>query len=279
MVGLIRIALSKYVVSGQIRDCSDAVARLFLIDVMPHIGQALPTPDVFRRNYSYTEAPTLVLEKYKGSLLVLFNSLTEIDKPRGLVSVAVWRSFLRSLHLFEGRLTERDASLCFVWSVMAVADGGSHRGQLKETTLPFEGFLEAICRLAFLVGLPTDQEITALDCSDAGTAWHIIRTSPLHTGLCEKILRSRGRSWGEAELVLKANDEPAPDLPASASIGSDPAGEPWKREPFDRLLEHLVTILLRKVEASEASPDKPISLTQTEMRNWMNANPLRGQGW
>ena len=66
-------------------------------------------------------------------------------------------------------LSERDALRCFSWSRMAVEDYQSHKGHHKNTVLPFEGFLEALCRVAAQKALATDEEVLrariASDCS------------------------------------------------------------------------------------------------------------------
>ena len=58
-----------------------------------------------------------------------------------------------------------DALLCFAWSRMLVIDGWTDRGHAKESCLPFEGFLEALCRVSALMALPTDAEVNESACS------------------------------------------------------------------------------------------------------------------
>ena len=49
-----------------------------------------------------------------------------------LLSLSDWKTLTRRLELIDADLTERDATLCFVNSRMAVIDGTSDRGKLKE---------------------------------------------------------------------------------------------------------------------------------------------------
>lgn len=51
---------------------------------------------------------------------------------------------------------------------MAVIDSRTKKGSDKENNLPFEGFMEALCRLSVLKALPTDAELAETGCSDAG---------------------------------------------------------------------------------------------------------------
>ena len=48
---------------------------------------------------------------------------------------------------------------------MLVIDGWTDRGHAKESCLPFEGFLEALCRVSALMALPTDAEVNESACS------------------------------------------------------------------------------------------------------------------
>ena len=59
---------------------------------------------------------------------------------------------------------------------------------LQENNLPFEGFLEALCRLSMLKALPTDAELEETGCSDAGVFMQ--RLYGGHTGLTHTALRT-----------------------------------------------------------------------------------------
>ena len=65
-------------------------------------------------------------------------------------------------------LSERDCLLCFSWSRTAVADYKTQRGHYEANHLPFEGFMEALCRIAAQKALPTDREVEDAHDADAG---------------------------------------------------------------------------------------------------------------
>ena len=60
-----------------------------------------------------------------------------MDRPRNLLSFRIWKTFLRALGFIGVDVTERDATLCFMWSVMAVIDNNTHRIHQKD--LPSKG--------------------------------------------------------------------------------------------------------------------------------------------
>ena len=130
----------------------------------------------------YTPAMSNMINKHSPSLRVLFAGLakltfenargsgTELKKPgktkevkrdgakwlvvSGLLSFGNWRVFLDRMALIG--LDLRRIPLCFLYSTMVVIDGATDDGRIKERHLPFEGFLEALVRLATVIPLPTD---------------------------------------------------------------------------------------------------------------------------
>ena len=75
---------------------------------------------------------------------------------------------LRRLNLIGVDLTDRDATLCYAWSRMRYVDEEHKASRAKMTHLAFEDFLEALCRVAGLLALPTDEEVTAAGSAHAG---------------------------------------------------------------------------------------------------------------
>ena len=117
-----------------------------------------------------------------------------MDRPRNLLS-HMWKTFLRALGFIGVDVTERDATLCFMWSVMAVIDNSTRTGSIKEKNCP-EGFLEALCRIATLKSLPYDSEIDQVGCADAGTYMSWFRRTDF--AAYTKMVKDRACEWGSA---------------------------------------------------------------------------------
>lgn len=203
---LVRLAVLKYVKTGKIPDVSDAVETFLANDIAPHCDPTIMGPtDEFRREQLYTLEVCEVLMKYESSLRTLFNAVGRIAKTPGsrklglLLGVAEWKTLVRRLELVDYDLTDRDTTLCFICSRMAVVDSGSAHGEVKESSLPFEGFLEAICRAALLKAWPTPAEIDESDYNDAGAfIRNHRRDDPAkHKEMCEE----RAVAWGVAPSI------------------------------------------------------------------------------
>jgi len=63
-------------------------------------------------------------------------------------------------------LSVTDAVHCFTSSRMTVVDTSTTRGVIRANHLPFEGFLEALCRAASLKGWPEAWEMSTLGFSE-----------------------------------------------------------------------------------------------------------------
>ncbi len=127
-------------------------------------------PNEFRRRHCYTEACTEALAAHKESLRNLFDALSASIGERGLekklLSLPEWLGFLRTCGLVGADLSDTDAVHCFLWSRMAVVDTSTFRGVTRANNLPFEGFLEALCRVAALKGWPQAWEMSTLGFED-----------------------------------------------------------------------------------------------------------------
>lgn len=72
-----------------------------------------------------------------------------VSSPSGsgrvpVMPLSVWLDLMRLAGIVGPDVTVRDATVAFMRSRMVVADGSTHSGTLKESHLPFEGFLEAL---------------------------------------------------------------------------------------------------------------------------------------
>ena len=112
-----------------------------------------------------------------------------------LMSLNEWRLLLKVLALLDGDITERDATMCFAWSRMCVVDETTRQGRMKENHLPFEGFLEAIVRLAGQKALPTDDEIEEAECTHAAEYFAKLRLEDESS--YTTMVMERGVLWGE----------------------------------------------------------------------------------
>ena len=154
---------------------------------------------------------------------------------------------LRALEMMQDDLTDRDATLCFVWSRMCVIDPRTRLGHMKESHLPFEGFLEALCRLAILKALPTDYEISEgicrgdemaelRGCEDAGE--YLARLLDDAPGEYQELMLERATPWGDE-----------PDQPVCRCVA--------------HLLSLIVRLIKREIAAEVATP-----LTEQQIIKW-----------
>lgn len=95
-----------------------------------------------------TQATVEELARHEKILRLIFKCLNEFEaadaaqkNSASVLSLREWLSFLRVVALIGDDVTERDATLSFVWSRMAVVNSWSASGHRKDSELPFEGFL------------------------------------------------------------------------------------------------------------------------------------------
>jgi len=87
--------------------------------------------------------------------------------------------------------------MCFAWSRMTVIHAAKKGGEERDKSLPFEGFLEALCRLAVIKALPTRAEMAAAGYErreDCGT--YIAYVKENETSKWEEMIQ-RSVDWGE----------------------------------------------------------------------------------
>ena len=199
---IVHICINKYVLPGEIPDVSDALAMMLEVDIQAHVNaKTFAEPNDFRMAFAYTEDVTWMLTVHKESLSNLFKGLSGSEGKAGkhkeeeLLSLDEWTAFLRGLDLIGIDLTEREVTRAFAWSRMIVIDPRTRAGHMKESNVPFEGFLECMCRLALLKALPTDAEIESSGCANAGEfLQELLDEDPYSHAL---FLEQNCTQWGE----------------------------------------------------------------------------------
>ena len=243
-----RLAVMRYVMTGQVKEISAALNMQFVRIIEPTLDPTIfVSPDAFRRNVCYRPEVNAMFDKHAGSLRLIFNAMARVSTTPGakklglLLGLAEWKTLIRRLHLIDVDLTERDSTLCFVTSRMYVIDGSTDKGRVKESNIPFEGFLECLCRAAILKGYPTDEEIRHSEFADGGS--YILYLRKEMPANYKRIMEEEAAPWGSP-----------PKLPA------------------ERCLEHLLTLIIRTIEAqaSATTVGNDLQLSAVEMKTWSN---------
>ena len=135
--------------------------------------------------------------------------------------------------------------LILVCVCVCVCACAAQRGAIKETHLPFEGFLEALCRVSVLKALPTDHEIDAAGASHAGTHLETMRKDD-RAGY-EKLMATRAQPFEEEEPRL---------------------------QPLHRCVAHLLEVLFYAIESTAKGHD--LLVTSKVMEKWILTTWPRG---
>jgi len=287
MYALVKTAIERFVKTKELVDASEAVERLFIDHIQPSLEQPrrgrkqprIPLPDTFRMGVCYKDEMSKRLAACAPSLRVIFAGLSKLTyedartagvklpkpvdnrwilreqgavkwlKVDGQVSFPLWRRFLEGLFSLS-TLDLRSITLCFQYSIMAVADGNSEEGRLKEQHLTFESFLEAIVRLATRLPLPTDAQLAASGHSRAGP---FVAALDLNQEELKALAAQQACEWGDA--------------PNTAVAGSMPTR-----------IGHLVDVIVHRIRqpsgqtapvgGDEASDGPFVTLTRRELRRW-----------
>lgn len=216
--------------SGELTDVSDALDRLLATVVgVAARGVLQKDPDEIRRTAFYTEPACTALKLVDGTLKRCFGKLAALDVPPPssppppkapsnsasrsgsggggggdlpMLSVDEWLHAVREFRIAGPDLSERVALQAWAWSRMMVEHGATIRGQRREHALPYEGFLELVCHLACLKGLPDDDEIADAGCTDAGD--FLLRAEEDDPLAFDRLIQQRAAPWAL---------DPPPDLP------------------------------------------------------------------
>lgn len=248
LAALVHMAINRYVKTKEVPDVSEALQRFVFEDVAANVNRcAMQDSNAFREAYAYSSGANAVLRWHAASLRQMFAGLAAASTDNGKGTLIDSRIFLRALEALQitgaGDVTERDAILCFAWSRMVVVDGRTHRGVRYESHLPFEGFLEALCRLAVLKALPTDEDLFFARVEHAGAFMDALEADDTVAYL---------------EFIATR----------ATPIGSEPNG----REPYHRMLAHLLELIFHRIEVQMGGGSEgggAVSISFKDMAKWM----------
>ena len=239
---LVHMAIMKYIQQGTYTDVSDAVTRLMTQDIKPN-DRVDMNPDDFRRDHCYTRDVIFALTKYESSLRNIFAAVAAGKAGGGkadLMDQEEWMEFFDALDFIGDDLTMRDVTFAFVWSRMCVIDDSTDEGRARVSSLPFEGFLEGICRIACMKALPTEEEIKKAGHTNAGSymEWLKIEDEEKHDDMIEE----RATPWGE--------------IPTE--------------QPVAKCVEHTIQMMIHAIEADSTGEDN-LELNEKEVSNWVKS--------
>ena len=242
---LIMISLVKYVRSGATATLAEGMQKLMDDVILPSINyDVLPDPNTFRKT-CYVKSVSSELATNAASLRALHSKLGEVEFGKQSlantrIGIRTWITFARAMDFVGIDLTIRECELCFVWSRMSASGPPS----AKDDLLSFEGFLEALCRLASIKALPTDIEVEEKGCADAGQYVLLMNSTDETQREFEQMLKGRRVGWG---------------------------GTP--AQTLDRCVAHVISIMIRSIEAAspQASADGNNELSDKEISTWMKS--------
>lgn len=232
-VALMHIAVNRHLRTGHAKDMKEALLFLLVGDLQTVLdgqgnipAKVFAPPEQFREAHCYSKTVTFILSRQLTPLRSLFKVLCRAKESSHmhLLNMDEWMDFLRNIDLFSGALTEREATFCFTWSRSIVEDETTSRGYIKDTCIPFEGFMEALCRLSVLTALPTDDELAEAGYSD-GDEEYLLGSSPAGAYLYHLRLDHEDQYL----QLIKVED-------------TDWGDEP-QRQPIERRMAHLLSVI------------------------------------
>eukprot|EP00628_Pelagophyceae_sp_CCMP2097_P001027 CAMPEP_0184096594 /NCGR_PEP_ID=MMETSP0974-20121125/10366_1 /TAXON_ID=483370 /ORGANISM="non described non described, Strain CCMP2097" /LENGTH=2022 /DNA_ID=CAMNT_0026399433 /DNA_START=181 /DNA_END=6248 /DNA_ORIENTATION=+ len=158
---LTRLALGRF--GARCKDVSDCLDMLWDLVILPNApAEAIYDPESFKRDRLYTEDVDKVLRSHLRTLQIVFRKYAHLDPEQGRAKFGL-KEYIAVLHdarLIGENLTMREARLAYWWSKMLVVDEVKHRKRFIE--LDFLEFVEALCRCADMMSLPTDEDVADL---------------------------------------------------------------------------------------------------------------------
>ena len=156
----IRIAIAKYIESGEMQDVVVAVRKLMAEHFAPNKGEGscnalIDDATKFRKSHVYQEETDDVLRENMGFLKKIFKGYCR-DSDRGMI-VKEYLTMLRDMDFLNSDFTQREAKLAFVWSKTRVIDEVANRNKIW--FMNFYDFLESLTRLSQLKNMPSDEDL------------------------------------------------------------------------------------------------------------------------
>ena len=156
----VRIAIAKYIESGQSNDAVTSVRKLMAEHFAPNKGEGscnalIDDASKFRKSHVYQESTDDVLRENLGVLKKIFKGYTR-DGDRGMI-VKEFIYMLRDMDFLNSDFTQREAKLAFVWSKVRVIDEVASRSKIM--LMSFLDFLECLLRLSQLKNMPSQEDL------------------------------------------------------------------------------------------------------------------------
>jgi len=253
---LIRLAIMRYVQPGLCTDVSEAVHELFLSDIEPNLESSCQQDsNEFRKAMCYIAETDEVLHRHEKSIKAIFKEYASGDgnilnkKENELMGYGEWQHFVKDLGLINADFSQREATLCFVWSRMRSIDESHPKTAIKVSNLSLEDFYDALTRVATMMTLPTDEEVKESGFSDAGTMYLDL------LGKGERQLNAWNDSCAEA-FEVKQEEQRKKGEPVSE-----------QRQPVWRALDALLHIIIRTIETATQGADD-LNVTAKEIKSF-----------
>jgi len=87
---------------------------------------------------------------------------------RWLLDFDEWVLMMKELNVMDEDFAAREVAVTFVWSRMRCIDLSTIDSQVRNTQMAFTDFMEAVCHIATIKRLPTDDQIFEHGYEDAG---------------------------------------------------------------------------------------------------------------
>jgi len=172
---VVRIAIARFVDTGQVPDVSDSVQALCDLIRQGVPIEAKQNSNLFRTKHCYHVHTDRVLQREWINLKAIFDTyaktntdLSDTLQSSSMLSIGEWMRFLGDVGLLQsGQISVFGAKMAFMWSRVRMQRNITDRSEMRLRSLHFEDFLEAFVRVATIIALPTDHELEESGAADA----------------------------------------------------------------------------------------------------------------